>query len=90
MKKKSVISVIFIVGVLGTNNYFLNEVSKKEKLLVKKEKELEAIAKIHEEKSFNYENSIDLEKIKEEFEQKGMKSTRQMEYFKAQTPIASN
>ncbi|MGL5124157.1 MAG: hypothetical protein ACRC6K_08435 [Fusobacteriaceae bacterium] len=86
MKYKIVIIVVIVViGILwGTNNIQLNNVIEKGKILKEKEKEFENILRIHDAKIMEYDSMMDFEKIKLELEKKGLKSTRNIEYFEVE------
>lgn len=81
MKWKIVLSIIFILSLWGINNKHLNEVSKKEKFLQEKEIQLQAVLKKYDNKIIEYDKVVDLEKIRKELEEKGLKRTRYVEYF---------
>ncbi len=78
---KKIVVVISILVIWFYNNYLLNQVSQKEKELSKKEKSLEKINKKNNNKMMEYDRAIDLEKIKKELEEQGLKPTRYIEYF---------
>ncbi|MGL5049228.1 MAG: hypothetical protein ACRC6A_06115 [Fusobacteriaceae bacterium] len=85
MKWKFILFFIFVLSILGINNKYLNEVSKKEKILQKKEKDLQETQKKYDNKIIEYDNAIDFEKIRKELELKGFKTTRYIEYLQMET-----
>lgn len=82
MKIKIFLILMVVVALWSINNQLLNEVTKKEKLVAKKEKELEEYASRYDEAIILYDKTVDLEKIKNELEKKGLKATRNIKYFK--------
>lgn len=82
MKIKIFLILMVVVALWSINNQLLNEVTKKEKLVAKKEKELEEYASRYDEAILLYDKTVDLEKIKNELEKKGLKATRNIKYFK--------
>ncbi|MGL6064308.1 MAG: hypothetical protein ACRC0S_04430 [Fusobacteriaceae bacterium] len=86
MKYKIIVMILIIaIGTLwGANNIQLNNVIEKGKILKIKEKELEETLRIHDSKIMEYDTMMDFEKIKQELEKKGLKSTRKIEYFEVE------
>ncbi|MGL4687885.1 MAG: hypothetical protein ACRCVS_04275 [Fusobacteriaceae bacterium] len=86
MKYKIIVMILIIaIGTLwGANNIQLNNVIEKGKILKIKEKELEEVLRIHDAKIMEYDSMMDFEKIKLELEEKGLKSSRKIEYFEVE------
>lgn len=83
MKIKLIIGIlIFIVATWATNSVYLNKVSQSEKLLAVKEREVETLSRKYDSLIIEYDNTIDLGKIKKTLEKQGMKVSREVNYFK--------
>lgn len=81
-----IIHIVILAGFLllswGSNNYFLNKVSESDKLLNQKEKDLDVITRQYDSLMMEYDKVMDLEKIRKSLEKDGMKTTREINYFK--------
>ncbi len=73
---------MFIVATWATNSVYLNKVSQSEKLLAAKEREVETLSRKYDSLIIEYDNTIDLGKIKKTLEKQGMKVSREVNYFK--------
>ncbi|MGL5055269.1 MAG: hypothetical protein ACRC54_06270 [Fusobacteriaceae bacterium] len=83
MKIKLIIGILmFIVATWATNSVYLNKVSQSEKLLAVKEREVETLSRKYDSLIIEYDNTIDLGKIKKTLEKQGMQVSREVNYFK--------
>lgn len=73
---------MFIVATWATNSVYLNKVSQSEKLLAVKEREVETLSRKYDSLIIEYDNTIDLGKIKKTLEKQGMQVSREVNYFK--------
>lgn len=73
---------MFIVATWATNSVYLNKVSQSEKLLAAKEREVETLSRKYDSLIIEYDNTIDLGKIKKTLEKQGMQVSREVNYFK--------
>lgn len=80
MKWKVILLFISVLTLWGINNRYLNEVSKKEKFVQDRERVFQETQKKYDNKIIEYDRAIDLEKIRKELEEKGLKTTRYIEH----------
>ena len=80
--KIAVLLIAFVIATWASNSIYLNKVSTSEKQLIAKEKEVEALSRQHDSIIIQYDNTIDMEKIKNTLEKQGMKVSRDVNYFK--------
>lgn len=81
---KIIISVLLILGLWSTNNFYLNKVSQSERELKKIENELESLKREHSIAIMTYDKGMDIDQIKKKLESQGMKVTRDINFFKIQ------
>lgn len=72
-----------VLGLWGWNTYLLNSISRKEKGINLKQKELVELSKKYDEKIMEYDAAVDLEAIRREMLKKGFKPTREIIWFDA-------
>ncbi|MGL4402311.1 MAG: hypothetical protein ACRCTS_01025 [Fusobacteriaceae bacterium] len=85
MKNMSyVITGVLVIALWTSNIFLLNTISEKEKEYAKKKKINQEIHKEYEKIVLEYDEIVDLEKIRAEMLAKGFKQTRDIVYFQVE------